>query len=278
MKQFLEQLRALLGEKNGINFLVKFKGDQVTLITTIVREGKPDVPLKTEGTIDEIDQNYFAVLEKPAQIINGLKTNVDVVVDSLKKEQEADEKKAKTDAESAERKAKAAKEAGMTKEQKEAEKVKEIEKKQMEKVIAKAESSKDWMAATTNFKNGYWGMALTAAMKIAEKFPTFQKAKNMVATCQVKTHLKTPADVYINGVEEYKNDVPVVLPPNNDFDKESPIVAHADKIAAEEAEEVEEATDTPLAEELDENLSDVEEAVEPEEEFEEPTVEDDDNF
>ena len=86
MKEFLEQLKMMIGTTSPVNLLIKFTDTGVSVITTVVRDGKVDVPIKIEGPINQVEAAYFSILEKPVALMTKLSSNADEAVKTLEAE------------------------------------------------------------------------------------------------------------------------------------------------------------------------------------------------
>lgn len=298
MKEFLEQLRMMVGSKAPVNLLIKFTDDGVSIITTVVRDGKPDVPIKIEGPILEVEAQYFSILHKPVTMMTTLQSNADKAVKTLEAEakEEGEKKQKEVTAKAAKEKAKV--DAGKSVAEKEAEKIAAAKAQKAAKELEKLEKDKGWADAKREFRLQHWGIARQIADKVLVKFPDNNLVIGFIETCCVKLGIRKPKEAFVDGIVEY------VLPElakvitysaaphsqgltnNTEFDNErtikneenDQITANNDAHSQQDDTDVE--TDTSLAEQLDENLSDVEETVEESEE-EEPisdNIDDDDNF
>ena len=289
MKEFLEQLKMMIGTTSPVNLLIKFTDTGVSIITTVVRDGKVDVPIKIEGPINEVEAAYFSILEKPVALMTKLSSNADEAVKTLEAEaEEAGEKKQKeATAKAAKEKAKV--DAGKSVAEKEAEKIKAEKEKKAAKEFEKLEKDKGWADAKREFKLQHWRISRQIADKVLVKFPDNNLVIGLIETCCVRLGIRKPEEAFVDGIVEFELPEPAKvitysaaphsqgLSNNTEFDKESPIVAHADKIAEEErienndphsqqdntVEEHEFAEEEPEPEPISEN---------------DQAIEDDDNF
>lgn len=268
MQQFLKDLQAVLGNKSA-HLLVSFNGDNVTVITTVKRPKEmAEIPLKISGTIEEVSTNFFSVIGTVASDIVKLDDNTAQAKEELAKQKKEAEPKATAPKAPVKSKEKIAAEA-------EAEKA----KKAAEKEKAKLDANKDWITAKTCFKLKQYGLAQTNAAKVLLKFPDNANVKGMITECKIGLTTITRADAEKEGHKQWSLPDVVTsvagaagqgLKPNENFDNETQSDDFSDKEKIEIIKDEETFSDTPMAEQLDENLPDVEETVEP--------TDDDDTF
>lgn len=271
MQQFLKDLQAVLGNKSA-HVLVSFNGDKVTVITTVKRPKEvAEIPLKISGTIEEVSTNFFSIIGTVASDIVKLDDNTAQAKEELAKQKKETETKT----------AKEAKPTVVQKsiEEKKAEAEAEKAKKAAEKEQAKLDANKDWITAKTCFKLKQYGLAQTNAAKVLLKFPDNADVKGMITECKIGLTTITRADAEKEGHKQWSLPDVVTsisgaagqgLKPNENFDNETQSDDFSDKEKIEIIKDEETFSDTPMAEQLDENLPDVEETVEP--------TDDDDTF
>jgi PRTRC genetic system protein E len=104
---FFQQLKAKMTDCKSARFTVAMKGDEVTV--TFYPEMKQEavnerlLPLTLKGTAEELDGEFFTHVSKQIETAAGVQTNVEQVLDEVKKAQtdakkEAAKAKGKKDA------------------------------------------------------------------------------------------------------------------------------------------------------------------------------------
>ena len=203
MKEFLEQLKMMIGTTSPVNLLIKFTDTGVSIITTVVRDGKVDVPIKIEGPINEVEAAYFSILEKPVALMTKLSSNADEAVKTLEAEaEEAGEKKQK-EATAKVAKEKAKVDAGKTTAEKEAEKIAVAKAQKAAKELEKLEKDKGWADAKREFRLQHWGISRQIADKVLTKFPDNNLVIGLIETCCVKLGIRKPEEAFVDGIVEY---------------------------------------------------------------------------